>query len=98
MDNCLIEAKESISGSYTIKENTRLIANYAFAYCSSLTSITIPNSVTIIRDYAFWGCSSLISIEFQGTMDQWNAINKGSDWNGEVPATYVQCSDGQVAI
>ena len=62
IDNCLIEAETSISGSYTIKENTRLIANYAFLDCSSLTSITIPNSVKSIGSEAFGSCSSLTSI------------------------------------
>ena len=32
------------------------IGNYAFEYCSSLTSVTIPNSVTSIGDYAFNHC------------------------------------------
>ena len=62
IDNCLIEAKESISGAYTIKENTRLIAEGAFSWCTSLTSVTIPNSVTSIGDYAFSHCSSLTSV------------------------------------
>ena len=62
IDNCLIDAEGSISGAYTIKENTRLIANYAFAYCTSLTSITIPNSVTSIGGHAFEGCTSLTSV------------------------------------
>ncbi|MDB4409154.1 leucine-rich repeat domain-containing protein, partial [Akkermansiaceae bacterium] len=38
------------------------IRNYAFADCSSLTSITIPDSVTSIGDEAFTRCSSLTSI------------------------------------
>jgi hypothetical protein len=29
IDNCLIRAKTSITGAYAIKENTRLIADYA---------------------------------------------------------------------
>ena len=38
------------------------IRDFAFEYCSSLTSITIPNSVTSIGRYAFEYCSSLTSI------------------------------------
>ena len=62
ISNCLIEAKTKISGSYTIKDNTRLLAQYAFDGCTSLTSVTIPNSVTSIGRHAFRGCSSLTSI------------------------------------
>ena len=38
------------------------IGDYAFSYCTSLTSIQIPNSVTSIGYDAFWGCTSLTSI------------------------------------
>ena len=38
------------------------IGDYAFANCSSLTSITIPKSVTSIGASAFSGCSSLSSV------------------------------------
>ena len=62
ISNCLIEAKEDISGSYAIKDNTRMLANYAFWNCTSLTSIAIPNSITGIGDWAFGWCSSLTSI------------------------------------
>ena len=38
------------------------IGNYAFFYCSGLTSVIIPNSVTSIGLYAFSGCTGLTSI------------------------------------
>jgi hypothetical protein len=40
----------------------------------------------------------LTSITYEGTQEQWNSITKGIDWNYLVLATYVQCSDGQVAL
>ena len=38
------------------------IGNYAFYYCSGLTSITIPNSVTSVGYRVFYECSGLTSI------------------------------------
>jgi hypothetical protein len=40
----------------------------------------------------------LAEINFVGTTEQWGAITLGNRWNNYVPATYVQCSDGQVAL
>jgi hypothetical protein len=54
--------------------------------------------VTSIENWAFSGCSGLTSITFDGTIEQWNNINKGDGWNKNVPATYVQCTDGQVTL
>ena len=58
----LIEAKDTISGSYAIKPGTLTIAGNAFHYCKKLTSITIPDSVTSIGDFAFQYCTGLTSI------------------------------------
>ena len=38
------------------------IGDYAFQYCSSLTSVTIPSSVTSIGEYGFEECERLTSI------------------------------------
>jgi hypothetical protein len=48
------------SGSYQVPNNVTSIADGAFAYCYSLTSITIPSSVTSIGDYAFYSCASVV--------------------------------------
>ncbi len=44
------------------------IGNYAFYYCTSLTSIEIPNSVTSIGQYAFYYCRRLTSIEIPNSV------------------------------
>ena len=56
-----------VSGAFEIPatidgRSVTSIGDYAFAYCSNLTSITIPNSVISIGSGAFEFCSSLTSI------------------------------------
>ena len=84
--------------SITIPDSVTSIDYNAFSGCSSLTSITIPDSVTSIGSWAFASCTSLASITFEGTVTEWNAISKGSDWNYNVPARKVVCSNGEVAL
>ena len=50
------------SKSYTIPDSVTNIGEYAFDYCTSLTSVTIGNSVTNIGNHAFYTCTSLTSI------------------------------------
>ena len=61
-DTYLVEAVDKTLSTYSIKEGTKWIGDYAFDDCSSLTSVTIPNSVTSIGGSAFCWCSSLTSI------------------------------------
>ena len=85
--------------SIIIPDGVTSIGDYAFYSCESLTSVIIPNSVTSIGNYAFYYCfSSLMSIHFNGTIAEWNAITFGENWNQDVPATEVICSDGVVSL
>ena len=84
--------------SFTIPDSVTSIGDMAFAYCRSLTSIVIPDSVTSIEESAFYGCNSLTSINFEGTIEQWKAIEKSAFWNDAVPASEVVCSDGTAPL
>ena len=58
----LLKAPGELSGTYSVKEGTRIICNSAFWNCRSLSEIVIPSSVTSIGDFAFYGCDSLSEI------------------------------------
>ena len=68
IDNCLICAKDYVSGNCTVLDGTRFIAEYAFYDCTYLTGIDLPAGVTIIDSYAFNGCSSLTSINIPASV------------------------------
>ncbi|AIV03595.1 BspA-like protein [Candidatus Malacoplasma girerdii] len=61
--------RSKVSGEITIPDtvNEKVvtgIANSAFSWCASLTSVNIPSSVTSIGGNAFYCCSSLTSVTF----------------------------------
>ena len=83
--------------SIVIPDSVTSIDGQAFYNCSGLTSITIPNSVTSIGSWAFGWCSDLMTINFQGTMAQWQAIEKDSTWDNSTGEYAVHCTDGTIS-
>lgn len=63
----LIKAKKKISGNYTVKNGTSVIAEGAFEYCK-LKSVSIPKSVTSIFGSTFANCTSLKEINLPNTL------------------------------
>jgi len=63
----LIQYPLAKSGSsYTIPASVTTIRDWAFGFCTNLTSVIIPASVTSIGQVAFWDCTSLTGAYFQG--------------------------------
>ncbi len=69
----LVQYPGGVGGSCTIPQSVTSIGDYAFEFCTSLTSITIPNNVTNIGTVAFYECSSLANVTIGA-----NVINIGS--------------------
>ena len=67
-------------------------------YCYSLKEVTISKSVKIIDRYAFVNCYNLKTINFEGTIAEWNAIQKDSTWNYYCETITVKCSDGTITV
>ena len=101
--NCLIEKSSKTlifgckNGVIPTDGSVTKIGAGAFG-ALTITSITIPDTVTSIGTMAFYFCRSLTSITFEGTVEQWIAISLENEWNGNVPATEVVCSDGIVTL
>ncbi len=67
------------------------IGAYAFQGCTGLTAITIPVGVTHIGFQAFASCNNLRNFIFNGTVEQWKAID---NWTGLSYDYTVTCTDG----
>lgn len=77
--------------------------NGAFYNCTSLTHCGLPHSYQYwsggaIKADVFYGCSSLTTIIYNGTMTEWNAISKNSNWRRNSAVRYVQCTDGTIDL
>ena len=58
-----------------IPETVTSIPSQAFAGCSSLTTVTIPSTVQSVDSSAFDDCESLSDVYFDGTREQWDALD-----------------------
>ncbi len=70
--NC--KSLEKIDLSYVEEE----IFYETFYNCSSLKTIFLSNNIKNIYKDAFYGCTSLNDVYFDGTKDEWNAIDIAS--------------------
>ena len=75
ISNCLIATNDNkFTSDCTIKENTRLIADYAFRSSHSFESLTMPNSVTHIGRSAF-NTYKISELYFNGSVKDWLNIS-----------------------
>lgn len=92
-----------VEGSITISSN--IIPSNCFLNYNLITRLVIENTVNKIESYAFGDCQGLEEIVYNGTISEWENIDKEQYWLGKpkllgglTPATLVQCSDGEVSV
>ena len=87
--------------SVTISSSVKKIEDGTFYGCRNLTKVTIPSSVKVIEIDAFGDCRNLTNIIFNGTKEDWHAIDKksGSEgaWNSNSGNYTVTCTNGELS-
>ena len=63
-----------------------------------ITSIVIPKSVQKIDAQAFRYATKLSSIRYEGTMEDWNSIDKHENWFYQLGTGWVHCLDGEISL
>ena len=75
------------------------IGTAAFIYNHRLKSIVLGSGLKYIGVSAFYNCKNLKQIRFNGTIEQWNCVQKPGDlWHYDVPTDKVVCLDGEAPL
>ena len=90
----LDEEKIIISAYYDSKMVVE-IAGFAFGNLINVKEIWIPKTVTKIGDLAFSENPNLELIGYDGTIQEWNDIEKSNLWNVTDKKIKIFCSDGE---
>ena len=84
----------------TARIDSSMIGAFMFTSCSALSSLTISAKCKSIGANVITYCSSLETITYEGTIAQWNAIQKPNNWISSGQHYYndylkkIQCTDG----
>lgn len=78
-----------------------VIDGYMFVSCSTLGSFTMSHNITTIGEHCFNYCMALETITYEGSLADWAAITKHTNWDGKGGSgiaisglTRIQCLDG----
>ncbi len=96
---CLFLKSKVISVVFESGSVCESIGDRAFYddFSGSLKEINIPKSVAYIDFYALYNCEVLETIAYEGTMDEWRAVEKHEYWNIGTGDYIVVCSDGRLS-
>ena len=85
----------------TAEINGTIIGPYMFTGCEKLKNMTVSSNLKTFGEHALNYCKSLETIIFKGTLKQWQAVDKGTSWDGhrgmdvaQSGLVKIQCFDG----
>ena len=76
----------------TVSNNLKSIGRMVFNGCTNVTEIALPSTLEYIGEYTM---GSIETIMYNGTISQWEAIQKEANWNYSLYKTRtIYCTDG----
>lgn len=80
----------------SIPDGVETIGDSVYYGCTALVDITIPGSVSTIGSYPFVDCTAFETIRFEGTIREWDGVEKGIQWNLHAGEYEVYCTNGTI--
>lgn len=81
-----------------LPKNLIEIKNGFMYLCKNLQIVEIPKSVNIIRSAAFGDCFNLKQIIYNGTINEWDNIQKDEEWNIGTKDFIIHCTNGDIQL
>lgn len=82
--------------SFTVPNGIAVIEYYAFGGNPYLRTLNVPKSVVHIGQFAL-SLSAIDTINYDGTVEEWQSIEKDPEWDKESANYTIYCTDGQIA-
>ena len=79
--------------------SVEVIESQVFQYCSALTTLRIPKTLKTMGQ-AFYKRSGSTVINYEGTVEEWNAVEKELSWSGSWRQVVYQvvCTNGNLSV
>mgnify|MGYP004533316271 FL=1 len=83
----------------TVRYGGKVISDRMFVRCTKLKNLTLTRNIKEIVGGCFNYCESLNAITYEGSLADWNAVKKNTNWDShavdiESPLKKIQCLDG----
>ena len=96
LSDCILDAQLDDTTTTISPPGSRVLADGVFANHFPATSIVIPKTTKSIGNSAYFNDYKVSSLEFKGTIKEWESVQLGTNWNYNITAPLITCSDGDV--